>query len=259
MPHRGWLPVGLLALSWTLTTSPAHAQVEPTTAARYFAEADALCAREAGRLWGVSLCGPMVIADAASDTLAASEPTPDAARPQLLGIVNAPVGWEDQRWSAYVWGMIPADDPQARGRLLIHELFHRVQSELGLMVMGRRTPISRNRTAATGCGWSGGRWPSVRRAVNASRTARRASGPTNCERAWPSTPGRWSLRRRLPTPSPTRSHSCGSRNPPQPSCGPSRIRPAQPTASYWMAGRPAGTVSCGPTTTSGASSWTRRS
>ena len=41
----------------------AEAQVRPELAKRYFEEATKLCERDAGRLWGVSLCGPMVIVD----------------------------------------------------------------------------------------------------------------------------------------------------------------------------------------------------
>ncbi|PYR57962.1 MAG: hypothetical protein DMF85_12155, partial [Acidobacteria bacterium] len=43
----------------------AEAQVQPELAKRYFEEATKLCERDAGRLWGVSLCGPMVIVDQA--------------------------------------------------------------------------------------------------------------------------------------------------------------------------------------------------
>jgi hypothetical protein len=39
----------------------ADAQVQPQVAQRWFEEATKLCERDAGRLWGVSLCGPMVI------------------------------------------------------------------------------------------------------------------------------------------------------------------------------------------------------
>jgi hypothetical protein len=39
----------------------AEAQVDRQLAQRYFQEATELCERDAGRLWGVSLCGPMVI------------------------------------------------------------------------------------------------------------------------------------------------------------------------------------------------------
>ena len=50
----------------------AEAQVQPALAVRYFEEATKLCERDAGRLWGVSLCGPMVIVDEATGTRATS-------------------------------------------------------------------------------------------------------------------------------------------------------------------------------------------
>ena len=37
---------------------PAAAQVDQARAEQYFKEAQALCERDGGRLWGVSLCGP---------------------------------------------------------------------------------------------------------------------------------------------------------------------------------------------------------
>lgn len=40
---------------------PAAAQVDQQRAQEYFAEVQALCERDGGRLWGISLCGPMVI------------------------------------------------------------------------------------------------------------------------------------------------------------------------------------------------------
>ena len=67
-----------LILSAALCVLPAAAQVDQQRAAGYFREAGALCEREAGRLWGISLCGPMVIADAASKTIATSQPAPSA-------------------------------------------------------------------------------------------------------------------------------------------------------------------------------------
>src|SRR5688572_15561024 len=44
--------------------APAAAQVDQQLAGRYFSEVAALCERDGGRLWGMSLCGPMVFADA---------------------------------------------------------------------------------------------------------------------------------------------------------------------------------------------------
>ncbi len=119
--------------SGVLLSRPASAQVDQDRADAYFREANRLCEREAGHLWGVSLCGPMVFADPRSHTIATNEPAPDAARPRALGYANAPMAWGGKRWSAYVWSIIP-DEPAARDRLLIHELFHRVQPGLGLLV-----------------------------------------------------------------------------------------------------------------------------
>jgi hypothetical protein len=66
---------------------PALAQVDQQRAQELFREAQALCERDGGRLWGVSICAPMVIGDARTQTFAASQPPPDAPRPQL--------GWAD--------------------------------------------------------------------------------------------------------------------------------------------------------------------
>ena len=144
--------------------APAAAQVDQQLAQEYFKEAQALCERDGGRLWGVSLCGPMVIADAATGTIATSQPAPAGDRPRVLGFVNAPVQWGGTTWAAYVWQMIPKDDRTVRGGLFMHELFHRIQAGLGLHEMPKMaqaaagTPISILWKAATGCGSSGGRW-----------------------------------------------------------------------------------------------------
>src|SRR4051794_17515897 len=45
------------------STPPVVAQVDQQRAQEFFKEAKALCERDAGRLWGVSICAPMVIGD----------------------------------------------------------------------------------------------------------------------------------------------------------------------------------------------------
>src|SRR5688572_14633041 len=120
----------ILLLAASLVT---YAQLEVTEAQAYFREAQALCERDGGRLWGMSLCGPMVIADAATNTIATSQPAPPGDRPAALGFANAPVNWGGTAWSAYMWANFSNSDTPSRGRLLIHELFHRVQPELKLM------------------------------------------------------------------------------------------------------------------------------
>src|SRR5512145_2455673 len=100
---------------------PAVAQVDQQRAQEYFKEAQALCERDGGRLWGVSFCGPMVIGDARTKTFATSQPPPDAPRSPLVGIVNAPVQWGGVTWGSYVWDTLANAPPQARNEILIHE------------------------------------------------------------------------------------------------------------------------------------------
>ena len=117
--------------------NPASGQVDQQRAEAYFKEAAAICQRDGGRLWGVSLCGPMVIADARTGTIATSQPPPAADRPRTFGFGNAPVEWGGSRWVALVWDFTASlPDASTRGELMLHELFHRIQPQLGLMTPG---------------------------------------------------------------------------------------------------------------------------
>src|SRR5687768_14002889 len=98
---------------------PAVAQVDQQRAQEYFKEAQALCERDGGRLWGVSICAPMVIADRRTQTIATSQPAPEAARPGLLGLVNAPVQWGGLTWSAYTWDDVANRTPRERKELFL--------------------------------------------------------------------------------------------------------------------------------------------
>ena len=155
---------------------PAAAQVDQTLAQQYFKEALALCERDGGRMWGVSLCGPMVIADAATGTIATSQPAPAGDRPRVLGVVNAPVQWGGTTWSAYNWQMIPKDDRAARGRLFMHELFHRIQPGLGLTAGGPGVPDTASHLDSfEGRYWMRLEWRALARALGASGAARTAA------------------------------------------------------------------------------------
>ena len=109
------------------------AQVDQQRAQQYFKEARALCERDGGRLWGVSICGPMIIADLRTQTFATSQPAPEEPRPRLIGFVNAPLQWGGTTWGAYVWDFVVNTTPRGRKELFLHELFHGVQPRLGLM------------------------------------------------------------------------------------------------------------------------------
>jgi hypothetical protein len=150
---------------------PAAAQVDQALAQQYFKEAQALCERDGGRLWGISLCGPMVIADAATGTIATSQPAPAGERPRALGYVNAPVQWGGVTWSAYVWQMIPKDQGE-RGRLFMHELFHCIQPRLGLAPPTKGAGENTHLDSLEGRYWMRLEWRALARALGASGAAR---------------------------------------------------------------------------------------
>src|SRR5436190_23070772 len=112
----------------------------------------------------------MVIADAATGTIATSQPAPAGDRPRGLGFLNAPVQWGGTTWSAYSWQMIPKDDQADRGRLFMHELFHRVQAGLGLMApsAGENSHLD----SLEGRYWMRLEWRALGRALDASGAAR---------------------------------------------------------------------------------------
>jgi hypothetical protein len=121
------------ALVWA---SPVFAEDGPTAAA----ELNEMCRADAGALWGVSLCGPLLVADPATRAVWASDPdhegrlTPSGegwigTLPAGLGIANTGLDWAGQRWIMVV-APLPADAVERRV-LLAHEAWHRVQDQIG--------------------------------------------------------------------------------------------------------------------------------
>jgi hypothetical protein len=144
---------------------PAAAQVDQQRAQEYFKEARALCERDGGRLWGVSICAPMVIADRRTQTFATSQPAPEGARPRVLGLVNAPVQWGGATWGAYMWDDVVNKTPRSRKELFLHELFHGVQPQLGV---GAPALDSVHLDAADGRYWLRLEWRALARALRES-------------------------------------------------------------------------------------------
>jgi len=148
----------------------ADAQVQPELAERYFKEATTLCERDAGRLWGVSLCGPLVIVDQATGTRATSQPEPGGPPPRLPGFVDGPVSWGGLRWFSIPLYMLPENDADARQQVMLHGLFHRIQPELGLV--GADDGFNEHLDTLEGRIWMQLEWRALRRAVESSGSNR---------------------------------------------------------------------------------------
>jgi hypothetical protein len=149
--------------------SPAAAQVDQQRTQEFFKEAQTLCERDGGRLWGVSICMPMVIGDARTQTFATSQPPPDAPRPKLIGILMGPIQWGDSMWAALVWETVANQPPRVRNAMFLHESFHIVQMRLGLVLS---TVSAEHLDTVDGRYWLRLEWHALARALRESGEAR---------------------------------------------------------------------------------------
>ena len=127
-----------------LCTLHAVAQTPPIGAAKarqYFTEAKALSDKENGALWKVSLCGPLLFVDPATRYAVANQADAEGqlkpldgvfagTAPKELGFANTATKWAGVEWTMVLWPLPTYKQP--RMRLMLHECFHRVQSQIGL-------------------------------------------------------------------------------------------------------------------------------
>jgi hypothetical protein len=132
----------LIAIASLLSAVSAHGQqLDTAIALSALRDAKATCEADAGRLWGRSLCGPIALVDRqtrlviANDTVAGTHfiRVGDAyitTLPANQYIANTSFGWRGRPWTMVALPL-PADR-FTRTDLLMHEVFHREQSALGL-------------------------------------------------------------------------------------------------------------------------------
>jgi hypothetical protein len=149
-------------------------RAEQARASGFLAEAAMLCARDGGRLWKVSLCGPIAIVDPITGAVATNEPPPALKPPPAFGFSNAAVDWGGRRWTTVMWQQIVLAEElgDGAGYLLMHELFHRIQPQLGLLL-----PATQNGHLDTidGRYWMQLEWRALEVALRESGTQRRGA------------------------------------------------------------------------------------
>lgn len=113
------------------------------SAEKVFFEIDSLLKMDNGELWNQQLYGPILFVDKESRAFIANQNNveEDINRinavfqdilPEELNIANTAINWKGKRWSMV---MLPLpEDRRVRDNLIIHELFHRAQPEIGLEV-----------------------------------------------------------------------------------------------------------------------------
>jgi hypothetical protein len=142
--RAAWPHPGILTLLGALAMHPSIAaadSIDLAGAKAAFAERGAICAADRGRLWGRDLCGPILFADDQSRQVVADRAGNGGVLhpqdgvfvgqfPSELGIANTATDWDGVRWTMVEWPL--PQDEAARHALLMHESFHRIQTELGL-------------------------------------------------------------------------------------------------------------------------------
>jgi hypothetical protein len=135
------LSVIALVLAGTVMAA-AHAGVPAAGAGHVFEEARVICERDAGVLWGYSLCGPMLLVDPADRTVVANQADSGGVLkasgslfkgvlPDSQIVANTSIEWSGTRWSEILWPL--PDDVEQRHVMIAHELFHRIQPDLKMV------------------------------------------------------------------------------------------------------------------------------
>lgn len=133
------LKYAALSLSFLCVVVNAEAQSWASRAQTAAADLNEICQRDGGRLWGVSLCGPLIIVDPTTREIWANQadangvlqPTGagwSGVMPNDVAIANTSTTWSGVQWIMLIGVPESAVD---RRVLVAHEAWHRVQVGLG--------------------------------------------------------------------------------------------------------------------------------
>ena len=115
------------------------APINLDAARQQFRAAQQICGRDAGRLWGVSLCGPILLVEPQSRQVVANQQDAEGvlkkngdvftgSLPVSVNISNTPTQWAGVLWTQLIWPL--PEDSSRRNTMLAHELFHRIQDRV---------------------------------------------------------------------------------------------------------------------------------
>jgi hypothetical protein len=136
-----------IAIVWVLALLPtAFAQTDLGPARSALSEFGDVCAKEGSQLWGVPLCGRIVLVDPRTRRASANARDPENQLAERDGVFEGTlptrflVSNTSIRWGTEDWAMVRLPlplDRYWRVGLLAHESFHRIQKGLGLEASDR--------------------------------------------------------------------------------------------------------------------------
>src|SRR6185437_7722591 len=118
----------LLVAAIVRTTDAQEQGIDPAKAKQYFDEARTICQRDGGKLWGKSLCGPMLFVDPDTRSVIANQADAEgrliaegglfvAKLPPEISIANTEMTWAGVHWTTIMWPL--PESPTARVRLMM--------------------------------------------------------------------------------------------------------------------------------------------
>jgi hypothetical protein len=142
---RIWLTLFAAVLTSQTSVSAQTPATDTALANQYFQEAQSVCSRDNGKLWGISLCGPMLLVDPHTRTVMANQADPEGVLtrngnvfvgklPVTVNIANTATEWAGVKWTMLLLPL--PNDKYRRANLMAHELWHRVQDEIGFPSSG---------------------------------------------------------------------------------------------------------------------------
>lgn len=119
--------------------------IDIALASQYFQEARTLCSRDNGKLWGVSLCAPILFVDRKTRTIVANQADREGVLikdgnvfvgklPAKVNIANTAIEWAGVKWTMIIFPL--PEDKYRRANLMAHEMWHRIQDEIGFPSSG---------------------------------------------------------------------------------------------------------------------------
>ncbi len=172
------IPSILLSCTLSVWQTDETAGIDHVLAARFFAEAASIAEADGGRLWGQSLAGPLMFADRCTRQIVTNhadaeerlQPKGDlfvGLLPPAHNIANTATHWAGVEWTMVAWPL--PSDPLARRSLLAHEMFHRIQDEIGFPAAN---PSNAHLEGRDGRLWLRLEWRALASALRASGDAR---------------------------------------------------------------------------------------
>ena len=161
-----------MSLSSTLVrSSESEPPIDFSLAEQYFQEAQAICRADSGKLWGISLCGPMMFVEPNTRTIVTNQSAAEnilikkgnvffGRLPEKETIANTAMRYAGVRWTMVVWPL--PSDKQDRTTLIMHEVFHRIQDDLRLPASN---PTNDHLDTLEGRIWLQLEWRALRRAL----------------------------------------------------------------------------------------------